>query len=315
MKKILIIITFAFLSLQAKEEIVVFHAGSLAVPFSKIEKAFEKEYPQYDVKREASGSVAAARKISEIGRAADVMASADYTVIDEVLRPQHSKFNAHFATNEMAIAYTKDSKYADTINSQNWPEIFLKDDVEIGHSNPNLDPCGYRSMLVTKLAQQYYGHADLFEKLFGYGQSYQVGEEKKKSVIVRPKETDLLGLLEAGAYDYLFIYKSVAAQHGLEYFTLPQEISLKSNAYAETYQNASFKIESKRPGNYRTISGAPMVYGITIAQNDKSPLNEKGAVLFVNFVLSDKGLNIMQEAGQGAIKPAKIDGDAGILKQ
>ncbi|MGM0533615.1 MAG: tungstate ABC transporter substrate-binding protein WtpA [Campylobacterota bacterium] len=315
MGKVFVIAVLATLCLQAKEKIVVFHAGSLAVPFSKIEKAFEKKYPQYEVQREASGSVAAARKISELGRAADVMASADYTVIDEVLRPQHARFNAHFATNEMAIAYTKDSKYADTINSRNWPEIFLKQEVKIGHSNPNLDPCGYRSMLVTKLAQQYYGHANLFEKLFGYGQSYQVGEEKKKNVIVRPKETDLLGLLEAGAYDYLFIYKSVAAQHGLKYFTLPDEISLKSSAYAKAYTNASFMIESKRPGHYRTISGAPMVYGITVAQNDKSPLNEKGAVLFVNFVLSDEGLAIMQEAGQGVIKPAKIDGDAGILQQ
>lgn len=133
----------------AKESIAVYHAGSLAVPFAQIEKVFEAKYPQYDVLREASGSRAAARKISDIGKAADVMASADYKVIDNLLIPNHAKFNAQFATNEMALAYTSQSKYAGEINAENWTEIFLRDGVKVGHSNPNMDPCGYRSMLVT----------------------------------------------------------------------------------------------------------------------------------------------------------------------
>ncbi len=68
MKKILLsavlATAMAATSAMAKEKIIVFHAGSLSVPFSQIEKAFETKYPQYDVQREASGSRAAARKIS-----------------------------------------------------------------------------------------------------------------------------------------------------------------------------------------------------------------------------------------------------------
>ena len=167
-------------SVVAKEKIVVFHAGSLAVPFMDIEKAFEAKYPQYDVLREASGSRAAARKISEIGRAADVMASADYKVIDSLLIPSDAKFNAQFATNEMAIAYTSKAKYADEINENNWAEIFLREGVKVGHSNPNMDPCGYRSMLVTKLAEKHYKMPGLYKNLFGYGESYKVGERIRK---------------------------------------------------------------------------------------------------------------------------------------
>ncbi|WP_417325172.1 tungstate ABC transporter substrate-binding protein WtpA [Halarcobacter sp.] len=300
-------------ALVAKEKIVVFHAGSLAVPFSQIEKEFEAKYPEYDVQREASGSRAAARKISEIGRAADVMASADYKVIDNLLIPNHAKFNAQFATNEMAIAFTPHSKYADEINSNNWPEIFLRDGVKVGHSNPNMDPCGYRSILVTKLAEDYYKVPGFYEKLFGYGQSYKVGEEDKSKVIVRPKETDLLGLIEAHAYDYLYIYKSVAEQHGLKYITLPKEVSLKDNENAKFYKTAKFDIDGKKPGTFITKTGASMVYGITVAENKKSPANKEGAIKFVNFVLSEKGQEIMKKNGQGVISPAKITGDASIL--
>ncbi len=317
MKKFLFstVISLVILSttLVAKEKIVVFHAGSLAVPFSQIEKEFEKEYPQYDVQREASGSIAAARKISEINRVADVMASADYKVIDNLLIPNHAKFNVHFATNEMAIAYTPNSKYANEINSKNWPEIFLKEGVKIGHSNPNLDPCGYRSILVTKLAEDFYKIPDFYNKLLGYGSSYKVGEENKDKIIVRPKETDLLGLLEVNAYDYLFIYKSVAQQHGLKYISLPKEISLVDNENIDFYKKVSFNVDGKTPGTFTTKKGAAMVYGITIPQNSKSPANKKGAVEFVNFVLSTKGQEIMKQNGQGVINPAIFSGNSSIL--
>ena len=297
----------------AKENIIIYHAGSLAVPFGEIEKVFEAKYPQYDVRREAAGSRACARKITDIGKPADVMASADYKVIDNLMIPKNAKFNARFATNEMALAYTAKSKYAGEINAKNWTEIFLRDGVKIGHSNPNMDPCGYRSMLVTQLAEDYYKQPDFFKKLFGYGDSYTGGEEDTKKIIVRPKETDLLGLLEAGIYDYLYIYKSVAKQHGLKYITLPEAVSLKSNKLAKDYKKVTFKINGKKPGTWITKKGGPMVYGITVVENSKSPVNKKGAVLFVNFVLSPEGQAIMTKNGQGVINPPVITGDASII--
>ncbi|MGA1845472.1 tungstate ABC transporter substrate-binding protein WtpA [Deferribacter abyssi] len=308
---LLIVTTFGF----AKEKIIVFHAGSLSVPFAQIEKEFEKKYPQYDVVREAAGSRACARKITELKRPADIMASADYKVIDNLLIPEYAKFNIHFVTNEMAIAYTEKSKYADVVNSNNWPEILLKKGVKVGHSNPNLDPCGYRSMLVAKLVEKYYGIKGFFERLLGYGDSYENGEENKKKIIVRPKETDLLGLLEAHAIDYLFIYKSVAKQHGLKFLELPKEVSLGDSELADYYKNVSFKITGKKPGTWIEKKGAPMVYGITIVEHgDKLPLNKEGAVKFIKFLLSEEGKKIMEENGQRFIEPPVITGNASILE-
>lgn len=315
MKKIVILSMMLALATTAfaKEKVIVFHAGSLSVPFGEIEKVFEAKYPQYDVLREASGSRAAARKITDINKPADVMASADYKVIDNLMIPNHAKFNAQFSTNEMAIAFTDKAKYADQITAENWPQIFLKEGVKVGHSNPNMDPCGYRSMLVTKLAETYYNIPGLYDKLFGYGDSYQNSEENKDKVIVRPKETDLLGLIEAGMYDYLYIYKSVAEQHQLRYLELPEMVSLKSAKFADQYKKATFQINGKKPGEWITKKGGPMVYGITVAENNNSPANEKGAVLFVKFVLSEQGQKIMEKNGQGVIAPAVITGDSSIL--
>jgi len=114
-----------------------------------------------------------------------------------------------------------------------------------------------------------------------------------------------LGLLEAGAYDYLFIYKSVAEQHALEYIELPPEISLKSKKYTDYYKQVSFKVTGKKPGSFIVKKGAPMVYGITVIKN--AP-NKKGAELFVRFVLSPEGQTIMKKNGQGVINPPVING-------
>ena len=54
--------------------------------------------------------------------------------------------------------------------------------------------------------------------------------QKHGGKYIRPKETDLLALLEAGEIDYLFIYRSVAGQHGLKMILLDDEINLKSSA-------------------------------------------------------------------------------------
>ncbi len=317
MKRIFLILMVLAGVLFAKEKIVVFHAGSLSVPFAEMEKVFEKMYPQYDVVREAAGSRACARKITDVHKPADVMASAAYKVIDNLLVPKYAKFNIRFATNEMVIAYTSHSKYADKINEKNWTDILLKKGVKVGHSNPNLDPCGYRSILVAKLASIYYKKPKFYDELFGYGDSYTNGEEKRDKVIVRPKETDLLGLLEAGVYDYLFIYKSVAKQHGLKFISLPPKISLKSQKYANFYKQVSFKITGKKPGTWIIKKGAPMIYGITIVQNkdENLPRNKDGAVKFVKFVISPKGQEIMKKNGQGVINPPVITGNARILGQ
>jgi molybdate/tungstate transport system substrate-binding protein len=219
------------------------------------------------------------------------MASADYTIIDELLIPDYASWNIKFASNEMAIVYHDESKYSDEINAQNWHEILLKDDVFFGRADPNSDPCGYRALLTSQLSEQFYNHEDFANKIISKDQEY-----------IRPKEVDLLALLESNTIDYLFLYRSVAQQHRLKYVILPDSVNLKNPELSNYYKNAKVKIVGKEPGTSITKTGQPMVYGITVLKN--AP-NKELALKFIDFILSKQGgLKIMEENGQPSIVPS-----------
>lgn len=272
------------------ERIIVFHAGSLAVPFKQMEKEFEKLYPEVDVQLEASGSRLCARKVTELHRASDILALADYTVIRDLLMPAHVDWYVEFATNEMVIMYRPKSRFAREINAQNWPEVLLREGVSYGHSDPDRDPCGYRSQLVWQLAEKYYKRSGLYEKL----------RKNCPRKNIRPKETDLLALLEAGELDYLFIYRSVAEQHRMPYVILPEQINLKTSKYAHFYKLTSIKVTGKRPGEFITKEGEPMIYGVAVPKNAPHPA---WAIKFVEFLLGSQGQKILAKSGQPPIVP------------
>jgi len=284
------------------KKLIIFHAGSLSIPFREMAKAFTSQNPGVEVIREAAGSRTCARKITDLGRPCDVMASADYTVIENLLIPDYASWNISFATNEMAIMYRPDSKYAKKINGQNWYRILLRKDVEYGHSDPNSDPCGYRSQLVWQLAEKYYHVPGLYEKL-------RKGCPPRN---VRPKETDLIALLEAGQIDYLFIYRSVCMQHKMPYVKLPDQVNLGSSkyAYAALYKQAGIRITGKIPGSFIEKRGKPMVYGITIPKN--APHRDL-AVKFIAFLLGNEGREIMRRNGQAPLAAPQATGDVSKL--
>ena len=276
--------------LKADEcRVVVFHAGSLSVPFMKLEKEFERFHPGCDVQREASGSRLAARKVAELGREADVVAVADYMVIEEILRPEFADWNVYFARNRMVIVISPGAKYADRINKNNWYKILLEPEVEYGRSDPLLDPCGYRTLLVWKLAEIYYGEQGLYEKLL----------KKMPRKNLRPKETDLLPLAQAGELDYHFNYLSVARQHHLKYLTLPEEIDLGSPSLADYYAQAKIELPDRRGKIFRAV-GKPIVYGVTVVKN--AP-HKKWALKFLRLLLSERGRKILRESFQEPLDP------------
>jgi molybdate/tungstate transport system substrate-binding protein len=279
---------------KEKQELLVLHAGSLSVPFKHMAEEFMKQNPDIIVRREAAGSRICARKITELNSQADVMTSADSAVIQTLLIPEYADYCIDFTSNEMVIMYRKESRYSEEIDSENWYEILLRDDVWYGHSDPDADPCGYRTILCWKLAEKHYGKPGLYKEL--------VRNCPEKNI--RPKEVDLLALLESGELDYIFIYRSVAEQHNGKSVLLPDEINLKSPEMNHLYQEVSVELSGKKPGETIFRKGAPMVYGITVPKTAAHP--ELG-VKFVSFVLSDKGKEVMAKSGQPEIIPPGID--------
>jgi molybdate/tungstate transport system substrate-binding protein len=274
-----------------KEKLIIFHAGSLSVPFKELAKEFKKENPNVIIEMEAAGSRNSARKISDLNKHCDIMASADYTVIESILMPNFTNWYINFVTNEMTIVYTKNSRYSNIINNKNWFEIIQKEDVAYGRSDPDSDPCGYRTEICLKLAEIYYNKPGLAEAVL-----------KKDNKYIRPKETDLLALLESNALDYIFIYKSVAEQHKLEYLSLPDSINLKLPELNNFYSLAATEISGNKPGEKIVQKGEAMVYGITIL---KDAPNRELAIKFLKFLFNkSKGIKIMEKNGQPSIIPS-----------
>jgi molybdate/tungstate transport system substrate-binding protein len=275
-------------------KLTIFHAGSLTVPFAAIEKAFEAKYPDVDVLREAGGSTKMARLISKEGKSADIMASADFKVIDNNLIPNFADWNIRFASNQLVLCYTDNSRFAKEINSHNWYEILLKKEVEWGHSDPNLDPCGYRSLMVLQLAEKFYDKPGLSQQL--------IANRPEKNVL--PKAKELVTLLKTGQMDYAWEYMSVAIQHGLKYVTLDDHINLGNYKYDGFYKLAKVEVAGKKPGTVTTKTGKSCTYGITMIKNAPNP---QAAKAFLAFLLSpDHGLKTLKEMGQPPFIPARV---------
>ena len=270
-----------------ENEIIIFHAGSLSVPLKEITTEYTDMNPGIDIKLEGAGSVACVRKITELGKPCDILASADYKVIEKFLVPEYTDWNIWFATNEMVIAYNNRSAHSDIIGPDNWYEILSDEDVVYGRADPNADPCGYRTVMMFKLAADYYGHDGLDEVLTG-----------KDVNMIRPKGVDLVALLETSALDYIVEYKSVCEQHQLDYISLPGEINLSDPAFEELYNSVSVDITGDKPDETVQIRGSSMIYGLTLL-NDAP--NRENAVDFLYYFLGERGRSVLQKNGQSLI--------------
>lgn len=261
------------------------------MPVKQISEAFQNENPNIIILTEAAGSVACARKITELHRPCDLMLSADYAVIDKFLIPEYAEWNIKFASNEMVIAFNEKSLLANKIDENNWTEILHNESVRFGRSNPDSDPCGYRTVLCLNLAEKYYEMPKTAQHIL-----------EKDDRYIRPKETDLIALLETHTIDYIFIYRSVAVQHQLKFVTLPDSINLKNPTLADWYKNARVEINGKKPGEKIIQQGEAMVYGLTIPLD--AP-NKTLAIKFAAFFLDkNKGMKIMERNGQPSLVPS-----------
>ena len=277
-------------------KLVIFHAASLALPFDRLEKIYEAQHPGVDVIRESSSSRVAIRKVTDLQRSADIVASADEALLRELLLPDHADWAAAFARNRIVIAYAPQSRYKNEIDADNWYEILLRDDVAYGCCDPNQAPVGYRTRLVWKLADLYYGNKAAGERI------YTRLVENCPVENIRPHVNELLPMLQSLRLDYAFVYRSIALQHHLEWLNLPEEIDLGSSKLAERYGQVSIDIEGETPGTKITKTGRPIVYGISMVAD--AP-NSQDAEAFLELLLGPTGAEVMRESFQEPVIPAR----------
>jgi len=294
----------------------VYHAGSLASSFAKLEKSFEKAHPDMDVQLYSGGSAAIIDKVNKQNMFADVLASADTVLIPKNLYTKNATFDVDFAKNSMVLVYTNTSKGAATINADNWYTVLSTKNISYAISDPTTDPAGYRSLMTIALSERKYGDGSIFNTLVTpYSKITKVTDGAKhtinatnpspdgKKLVITKTGPDIIPLLKAGTVDYAFEYSSVAIQSGLPYVTLPPEIDLSDPTMTARYAN----VQVIRPSGSATVTevGTPIIYGVTIPTSTR---NAAGGADFINLLIGKDGQAVLNADGQTPIVPAMASG-------
>ncbi len=275
-----------------QEPLIIFNAGSLSAPLADLLHEFARRHPRVVPQQESSGSLDAVRKITELGKPCDILAVADYEVIPSLLIPRYADWYGVFARNQIVLMYTPGSKFSSEINSNNWYEILLRPGIQLGHSNPDADPAGYRTLLVWQLAEKYYRKPGLYEQL----------RARVPAKNIRPKSVELIALLESGELDYIYGYRSVAEQNKLPFITFPPETDLSDIRKSDLYATVTVDVAGKKPGERVKIRGLPILFGITIL---KTAPHQALAEAFLRFLLSPDGQEIMKRDHLILISPPR----------
>lgn len=277
------------------DSMTIFHAGSLAPPFDAAEPQFEEEYG-VDVTREAKGSVASTQKITQQGRVADVLGTSDFRLIRNRILPEYGDWYAVFTTNSMSIQYREDSPGADEISADNWWEILTRDGVTIGHSDPAVDPGGYRAVMSQQLGAIEFRGSRLYDDA-----TYQ--KLRENSTVPTGTETKLEGQLQSGALDYAIYYQSISSTSGLPYIDLQDQVDLSqaTSEYASHYAKAAVETGSG------TFTGAPIAYGMTVPSVAENP--GRGAQ-WVEYFATEPGRRILRDQGLVPVDPIVVPGSS-----
>jgi molybdate/tungstate transport system substrate-binding protein len=284
-------------------EVVVFYASSLTAVLGDASEAFQKANPQVRIRLEPSGSQVAVRKVSELGMRADVVAVADAGLIPRMMIPEQAAWSALFATNEIVLAHKDHSKGTDHLTPRNWAELVTRDGVRLGRADPDTAPIGYQTLMVWQLAES----AGL-RPSGGGGLVAQLLAHCAREHVVHD-EAEVLALLESRAVDYAFLFRSTAEDHHLKVLSLPPELNLSRQDLAAHYASARVEVRMKRGQGSTTVTGAPVVYGLTIpSQASHAEL----AARFVEFLLSEAGTKLLLRRGFHPILPATCEPCTGL---
>jgi molybdate/tungstate transport system substrate-binding protein len=283
------------------DTLVIFVAASLTKPLQPALDSFAARTGTV-IQRESGASLEHVRKITELHRIPDLLLLADAEVFPQLLLPTYATWYGEFARNRMVVAYTDRSKHAKEITAQNWTTILQRADVEVGRTDPNLAPAGYRTLLLFQLAERYYKQPGLGARLLAHAPASNI----------RPNAAELAALLGAGELDYIYDYQSVAESNGFRFIALPDAVNLGDPARAAEYGAVSVSVRGATPGSRTTIKGQPILYGLTVPSGAQHPA---AARKFLDYLTSPVVVKQLRSAhvdmlehpiGVGAGIPAEL---------
>lgn len=274
--------------------VVLYNAAAIARPMRAVLDSFAAQTgARYE--QETASSLELARKVLELGGEPDVIVLADPDIFPQLLEPDVTTWHALFARNRIVLAYTPRSRGAADINSSNWYRILERPGVQVGRSDPNTDPSGYRTLLVWQLAERYYREPGLYDRMLRASPPRNV----------RPREADQVALLEVGEYDYIWTYQNLAALAGLRHVKLPDPIDLGNPSDSSSYAAATVRVHGRTPRDSVTFRGRPILFAVSIANRAR---HQALAERFVAFLLSRDGRRILRQQHFDALEAPAVVG-------
>jgi len=171
------------------------------------------------------------------GEPCDLLISADDSIIQTMMMPEHAEGYRIWAGNKMVVT-------GDDINSDNWEEKLLADDSTFKHKDPYGDPGGYRAVMAMLLADFY--KPGLAKRLMNH--PGHIGMEKNPGPF---------GNLKPAKYE--FTYRSGAIMMGKTFAQLPAIMDLSDPTLAKEYIKISFKVDENN-----TVPATPIAHALTI---------------------------------------------------
>jgi len=304
------IFLFAFILLSLPEseaadnarDVLVMYAGSLVKIFENdIVPSFSNQ-TGLNLVGEGKGSVQISNMILDGFRRPDVFLSADTLPIEKLINhnPPLAHWFVNFASGEIVIAYNPNSPFAYDLQRASkgeipWYQVLEEKGFKFRRTDPELDPKGYYTIIVAKLANLYYNDSAIKDRI--------LGEDRNKEQIF-PEEI-LKSILESGQIDAVAAYKHEAIARGLPYITLPSQINLSDPRYSSFYDQVSYTGDMNN-----TIHGKPILFSYTIPDTVR---NINGAISFAKYLISPAGKAILTGVGLNPVKPI-VGGDSKTLR-
>jgi molybdate/tungstate transport system substrate-binding protein len=302
-----------------QKTLVIFHHGSPTPAIEAAEKVFEEKYPGVKVLREKDDALANMRKVTDLGKLADIVYTDDYSIIPPVMFPKYADAWIRYAHDEMTIAYAANSKYANEINGDNWYKILQRPDVKWGIADPNAGPDGYFSLGQIMLSNIYYKDNTIFKNLIADNTAITATESggrytvdcpenlnpKSARVIVRPDPETLYPMILAGDIDYAFGYMgSVIGEGpaGIKTVKLPAQVNLSDlSLVASLYNRVTIDLFNDKPERKISVTLGAKANGLTIPLN--AP-NKPGAVDYLRIFLGPVGQEALRKVHITPLIPA-----------
>lgn len=228
----------------------------------------------------ARGSTAGAHQIRDGVLSADAYLTADPGTLG-ALGSAGAGWGVAFATGELALGYRPRGRFAPALDSASrgllaWWRVLERPGFRFGRTDPALDPKGYRTLWLFRLAARHYGVPGLADSLAG-------GPRQ-----VFPEE-QLAARVETGQLDAGVFYRSEALAQGLSVVRLPPQVNLGDPAYDSLYRAMTY-----RAPDGTLFRGGTILYAGTVPAS--APDSAAGRA-FLEFLLSAGGRRELASRG------------------